>query len=213
MFQHTAARRRLLVQCRRYRFADEFQHTAARRRLRPAHFQRVSTSGGFNTQPPEGGCFIRVTPRRQCIGFNTQPPEGGCRWQVVASANDAVSTHSRPKAAAWTGSMATKEALFQHTAARRRLLRHTRLPAAFGLVSTHSRPKAAALHVDAPLRQTQFQHTAARRRLRLSGVAFRPRSPVSTHSRPKAAAQGFRHRGHVRRRFNTQPPEGGCKSR
>ena len=33
-----------------------FQHTAARRRLRPA--ARAAQPGlGFNTQPPEGGCY------------------------------------------------------------------------------------------------------------------------------------------------------------
>ena len=55
-----------------------FQHTAARRRLLPSvprfhlHFER------FNTQPPEGGCAGRQTGRQTGRGFNTQPPEGGC---------------------------------------------------------------------------------------------------------------------------------------
>ena len=33
---------------------------------------------GFNTQPPEGGCFALDSVQIQVISFNTQPPEGGC---------------------------------------------------------------------------------------------------------------------------------------
>ena len=54
----------------------------------------------FNTQPPEGGWAPTRPPRQMSSCFNTQPPEGG--WDgVVSLGND--------------------EALFQHTAARRRL--------------------------------------------------------------------------------------------
>ena len=99
--------------------------------------------------------------------FNTQPPEGGCSsfcTEVV------------------------KFALFQHTAARRRLplaifsyRRHQN-------VSTHSRPKAAAQEKRKNLLKCVFQHTAARRRLPCN-VCVRGRAfGVSTHSRPKAAA-------------------------
>ena len=55
----------------------QFQHTAARRRLPHGLFYRV-----------KGGCF------------NTQPPEGGCSIDVLKDVLNAVSTHSRPKAAA-----------------------------------------------------------------------------------------------------------------
>ena len=34
---------------------SKFQHTAARRRLVPESKQRNAKTGGFNTQPPEGG--------------------------------------------------------------------------------------------------------------------------------------------------------------
>ena len=100
---------------------------------------------------------------------------------------------------------------FQHTAARRRLQRAVAAATLAQLVSTHSRPKAAAAmsHLDRPAvvvsthsrpkaaacrRQArhgntfQFQHTAARRRLR---------------GAPWLRTQGGR--------FNTQPPEGGCR--
>ena len=60
------------------------------------------------------------------------------------------------------------DGLFQHTAARRRLLIDKFKPLVGWIVSTHSRPKAAAFYCedcDIPI-------------------------PVSTHSRPKAAALG-----------------------
>ena len=121
-----------------------FQHTAARRRLgsnwepisgwimvsthsRPkaagdpllihAQIQQVSTHSrpkaagaaslfgcyhraSFNTQPPEGGWKPGKQIKNKFVGFNTQPPEGG-----------------------WLESLFNKGrlALFQHTAARRRL--------------------------------------------------------------------------------------------
>ena len=56
------------------------------------------------------------------------------------------------------------------------------------LVSTHSRPKAAVL-LYAPVHLAKM---------------------VSTHSRPKAAGRHRRDSAHMRDRFNTQPPEGGC---
>ena len=55
--------------------------------------------------------------------------------------------------------------MFQHTAARRRLLVFSRYSAQLALVSTHSRTEAAAsieVYIIAPV---LFQHTAARRRL------------------------------------------------
>ena len=77
--------------------------------------------------------------------------------------------------------------LFQHTAARRRLIPGIKRMHIGGDVSTHSRPKAA----EAPRLKDRFSYN------------------VSTHSRPKAAefhaiCSFFRYA-----RFNTQPPEGG----
>ena len=77
----------------------------------------------FNTQPTEGGCILRLLvkndiktvsthsrpkaaaqnrPMQYCpaSSFNTQPPEGGCQKKILLS---------------------LLSALFQHTAARRRL--------------------------------------------------------------------------------------------
>ena len=125
----------------------------------------------------------------------------------------AVSTHSRPKAAAlfeeivsfYHTSFNTQppeggcllhhqfrvhHSQFQHTAARRRLRAHLQI-------------KLVLL---------KFQHTAARRRLLAVFPNSSPPLGVSTHSRPKAAAVVL---GSFKPRqwsFNTQPPEGGCIS-
>ena len=99
--------------------------------------------------------------------------------------------------------------LFQHTAARRRLVAPYGVAVLFLPVSTHSRPKAAGgrnaqhykgnrfQHTAARRRLaasrtifgwfTKFQHTAARRRLEWGNTASDAQHIVSTHSRPKAA--------------------------
>ena len=56
----------------------------------------------------------------------------------------------------------------------------------------------------------KFQFTAARRRLRQIPAQYRCQCGVSIHSRPKAAACSRPSRHHHCRRFNSQPPEGGC---
>ena len=77
---------------------------------------------------------------------------------------------------------------FQHTATRRWLLAYILRFARFFEVSTHSHPKVAAY---IPCRNVADD-------------------PVSTHSHPKVAATIFNRYKHWFRRFNTQPPEGGC---
>ena len=109
----------------------------------------------------------------------------------------AVSTHSRPKAAGMTGTLKRLKAMFQHTAARRRL----------GILITKQAGGSA------------FQHTAARRRLdRLNfsgepnGYSFNTQPPeggwaglLSHH--PFAFA--FQHTA-ARRRLATRMPSPVC---
>ena len=57
-FQHTAARRRLVRVAWYLIFMMMFQHTAARRRLAPGSGS-ADGGNGFNTQPPEGGWAVR----------------------------------------------------------------------------------------------------------------------------------------------------------
>jgi len=61
-----------------------FQHTAARRRLVNFIFIRVAINR-FNTQPPEGGWVMVNQVARLMVSFNTQPPEGG--WGGNGSGN------------------------------------------------------------------------------------------------------------------------------
>ena len=143
--------------------------------------------------------------------FNTQPPEGGWDTGRGSCRRYMVSTRSRPKAAGWMCGRSVQEHVFQHAAARRRLVKEQKMsiitdyvstrsrPKAAGTsrsynpdtfdVSTRSRPKAAGTIAAAPCTASEFQHAAARRRLAV---------PPST-----------RHPSIVS--FNTQPPEGGWR--
>ena len=165
---------------------------------------------GFNTQPPEGGWpqFCLRCARFGC--FNTQPPEGGWISPRKRLWPEAVSTHSRPKAAGTPQASKGNGTEFQHTAARRRLGPDSLISVNAETVSTHSRPKAAGSpafqywllnrgfqHTAARRRlvfrflepnvHVLFQHTAARRRLAAFIVSILLFQLVSTHSRPKAA--------------------------
>ena len=98
-FQHTAARRRLVVEATTGLIPSsvsthsspkaagksclkitnvilKFQHTAARRRLGlpEARFARLRC---FNTQQPEGGWIPKCRHIKRVECFNTQQPEGG----------------------------------------------------------------------------------------------------------------------------------------
>ena len=169
LFQHTAARRRLQAARAESAIWALFQHTAARRRLQVS----AALLNGFVV-------FQHTAARRRLLA----PPDG-------PGADEAVSTHSRPKAAARP---------------------HHANPMFATAVSTHSRPKAAATtppkhfyllcrfqHTAARRRlrmalspsaaAATFQHTAARRRLHFLRDVYDLWLEVSTHSRPKAAAK------------------------
>ena len=77
VFQHTAARRRLVREVAKCLILLMFQHTAARRRLARNREVPRKVSDSFNTQPPEGGWGHRRRYRAARNSFNTQPPEGG----------------------------------------------------------------------------------------------------------------------------------------
>ena len=121
VFQHTAARRRLVWSDFWVLLVFPFQHTAARRRL-DRKVRQLKRSISFNTQPPEGGwqAYLYCAYLHTC--FNTQPPEGGWLLSVYA-----YKCRLR----------------FQHTAARRRLEQLSNREDRHLTVSTHSRPKAA----------------------------------------------------------------------
>ena len=207
-----------------------FQHTAARRRLLRAWRQSGGNSR-FNTQPPEGGwyrvglqCFESIVSthsrpkaadeelqkRQILILVSTHSrPKAAERKKAAPFLTDKVSTHSRPKAAGLVlclflppnrfntqppegGWALSKQVLLAY-----RPNRFNTQPPEGGCpvferlfsdykVSTHSRPKAAGGGLKFWMQFTEFQHTAARRRL----IAF------YIGSWPNIS-------------FNTQPPEGG----
>ena len=163
-FQHTAARRRLDPHRWRRWQSEVFQHTAARRRLDPTYSQSAIAKLFQHTAARRrlevlqnglkiAGLFQHTAARRRLawdtdaliaeMRFNTQPPEGGWKSRAEIKKLGSVSTHSRPKAAGMSHTVAIQAKLFQHTAARRRLV-----PILSGLG-----------------RGYVFQHTAARRRL------------------------------------------------
>ena len=104
--------------------SNKFQHTAARRRL-DQQLPADRRDYGFNTQPPEGGW------RQQLLLENSPAVSTHSRPKAAGLADNAatvivgVSTHSRPKAAGPTASASAPTlSLFQHTAARRRLVQN-----------------------------------------------------------------------------------------
>ena len=119
-----------------------FQHTAARRRL---DFRRpfVIKKTGFNTQPPEGGWPSRPSERKTTPCFNTQPPEGGWVVKGFKPEIDAVSTHSRPKAAGQEVQTGWERVIVSTHSRPKAAGRYGHLRKESKNVSTHSRPKAA----------------------------------------------------------------------
>ena len=90
MFQHTAARRRLLD---RALISVAKIDVSTHSRPKAAANKRSQSRWGlnsFNTQPPEGGCLTLQRIAKRFRGFNTQPPEGGCqlslkvRWPMLS---------------------------------------------------------------------------------------------------------------------------------
>ena len=166
LFQHTAARRRLDRRRRHRGGSIRFQHTAARRRL-VGRFRCLSLLILVSThsRPKAAGCgFTRRYADTSC--FNTQPPEGG--WLIGGSMLYLINT-------------------FQHTAARRRLVKPRRHFLFLCQVSTHSRPKAAGLF---GLYLNRDKAVSTHSRPKAAGHRPKPRQcagSVSTHSRPKAA--------------------------
>ena len=170
MFQHTAARRRLVLVFLPLVLLCLFQHTAARRRL-------VREAG----QPVSGSPFQHTAARRRLAAepevlakgrasFNTQPPEGGCHLLYWIFATSFVSTHSRPKAAAAVDAAKHAVRVFQHTAARRRLPGRGCWRAWVGSFNTQPPEGGCFVPGFGLPKYTVFQHTAARRRLRMASI-------------------------------------------
>ena len=175
----------------------------------PKLFLRLTKTVSTHSRPKAAG--IKVNRGLVTFGVSThsRPKAAGCMI-ILLMINQNVSTHSRPKAAGspaalkpfWVSSFNTqppeggwifssvgsfKMALFQHTAARRRLVfpftsRNTVIH-----VSTHSRPKAAGKSAGCILNITKSFNTQPPEGGWRGDLLTRLLSLVSTHSRPKAA--------------------------
>ena len=100
--------------------------------------------------------------------------------------------------------------LFQHTAARRRLVRSEERDTSRQTGFNTQPPEGGWVEYSTELINTpEFQHTAARRRLGRHFDRSCDGYRVSTHSRPKAAGVISRPTPFHTSSFNTQPPEGG----
>ena len=167
MFQHTAARRRLLD---RALISVAKIDVSTHSRPKAAANKRSQSRWGlnsFNTQPPEGGC--RRTVLFECVGFEFQHTAARRRLPQIPSyiITDSLFQHTAARRRLpSTCSYCRQFNPFQHTAARRRLQPQSDRLYRVLAVSTHSRPKAAAtLNLSWAYCSTLFQHTAARRRL------------------------------------------------
>ena len=170
----------------------------------------------FNTQPPEGGWMFTVLSILRLRRFNTQPPEGG--WfdaEDAASRIFSVSTHSRPKAAGyysarrrldcrcfntqppeggWMKAMKTLsvQRLFQHTAARRRLVQHLGQAGTNQLCFNTQPPEGGWDRQPQNINQTTSFNTQPPEGGWFSTHRICCVQEVSTHSRPKAAGWHWR---------------------
>ena len=167
-----------------------FQHTAARRRLDPHSLNWFSAFSCFNTQPPEGGWLyiLDCAIQQKRVSTHSRPKAAGDELKAYIRLSDCFNT--QPPEGGWKRVLHSPYRMyrFQHTAARRRLVKHTRKSKRF---------------------TNRFQHTAARRRLVNAAGCASASSFVSTHSRPKAAGWSACRAIFNRKSFNTQPPEGG----
>ena len=169
MFQHTAARRRLVGEC------DDLVnqiHVSTHSRPKAAGSLLTNTAAarhGFNTQPPEGGWRSKTPPRSHPARFNTQPPEGG--WFRLFRLSFWIfgfqHTAARRRLVLTTPpSMLSMQ--FQHTAARRRLDQiYPKMLAHQAFQHTAARRRLAVRLLKLAV-QLLFQHTAARRRLAMT---------------------------------------------
>ena len=165
-----------------------FQHTAARRRLVFINANTPRAAQVSTHSRPKAAGYKQFGRKWSYLCFNTQPPEGGWRDGRSIADRQAVSTHSRPKAAGRAapsspsdlsgfntqppeGGWSIKSVIFpsprqfQHTAARRRLANVMTLSTKLTKFQhTAARRRLVGVWAD-NFEAMAFQHTAARRRL------------------------------------------------
>ena len=235
-FQHTAARRRLVIATNSYAGAMAVSTHSRPKAAGSAPYSAVPCQTCFNTQPPEGGweivarfttpklMFQHTAARRRLeklphykyyrTSFNTQPPEGGWRRSACRHPRP-ISFNTQPPEGGWArsnGQSCSYTAVSTHSrpkAAGPLAIK----PVQINLVSTHSRPKAAGVVAEGEgvigVVSTHSRPKAAGQDLLRDEYDL----TVSTHSRPKAAGTHPKNEHIMQHRFNTQPPEGGWPSK
>ena len=99
LFQHTAARGRLIKELRRIAKSNAFQHTAARGRLSP-RLSELSNVLGFQHTAARGRLISTSDDEDMTIKVSTHSRPWAADYNVlVANSGYGVSTHSRPWAA------------------------------------------------------------------------------------------------------------------
>ena len=182
MFQHTAARRRLVVASEPEPAQQQFQHTAARRRLAGGVVGSIWSSMFQHTAARRrlannSFCsfiaivFQHTAARRRLVTIRRSP-----------GYTDIVSTHSRPKAAGRINLIDIGSGQSFNTQPPEGGWDGRAQIRIRNVVSTHSRPKAAGSDSSCtPLPKTLFQHTAARRRLAMFPIDDAP-TPKFQHT-------------------------------
>ncbi len=185
-FQHTAARRRLLLTHQEWYQPQTFQHTAARRRLH------------------NDGELIHIR-----ASVSTHSRAEAADDLIVSQCEAVVFQHTAARRR--LGNLAVRIfafGKFQHTAARRRLTLANGVPDLIP-VSTHSRAEAAEAIKKEVGKDKWFQHTAARRRLCRLLIVFCHVLSFNTQP-PEGGCNVYFVLLSIVACFNTQPPEGGC---
>ena len=107
-----------------YQYDNVSTHSRPKAAAYALHISAMPLRVSTHSRPKAAATYLPSNLPRM-VSFNTQPPEGGCRgYTQLGPDAQWVSTHSRPKAAANSQCLVgIFLLLFQHTAARRRLLK------------------------------------------------------------------------------------------
>ena len=183
------AQRRLHLGIATRKSENSFQHTAARRRLLlklqcDQFFVFVSTHSHPKVAARRKPALSMVSD----VSTHSRPKAAAMRPSALDHDAWWVSTHSRAEAAANKPYMLDPQLAFQHTAARRRLRDTGCACSDRSSVSTHSRTKAAARF---PTRKKYRITVSTHSRPKVAakhGITSQIKTHVSTHSHPKAAA-------------------------
>ena len=211
MFQHTATRRWLQIRINTCICHSRFQHTATRRWLLRRKYSTAFRFLGFNTQPPEGGCFpsfIRNSKNRQFQHTATR------RWlQMIFYIFLFHRQFQHTATRRWlpfNQILQRKTTQFQHTATRRWLHFDFFSSGVILKVSTHSHPKVAASKAVLFSRCSfSFNTQPPEGGCKIGFINLTQAYSFNTQP-PEGGCHQYFFCLYIIYSFNTQPPEGGC---